>query len=68
MKLYTKPFKDGSGSHAGFKWWLRWNFAAWCWRRWLRYEGLPKGIKSMEGMEVWEKEVLLKLNKNPHYD
>ncbi|HEY5918601.1 MAG TPA: hypothetical protein VIU13_14390 [Chryseolinea sp.] len=55
MKLYTPPFRDGNGINAGFKWWWRWNFAAWCWRRWLRYEGLPKDHVTVEQMQEFER-------------
>lgn len=58
MKLYTKLFKDGNNTYAGFNWWIRWNFAAWCWRRWLIYEGMPNKIKTVEEMQDWNSELI----------
>lgn len=57
MKFYTKFLHDGNGylgfSWSSFKWWVRWNFAAWCLRRWLRYEGMPKRITDFDEADRW---------------
>ena len=50
-------FKDGGGSPCGFKWWIKWNFAFWCLRKWLEYEGMPKGTKKLKEVLKWEKKI-----------
>jgi hypothetical protein len=52
-------FKDngGKGKPCGFKWWLRWNIAFWHLRKWLEYEGMPKGIKDIDEVLKWEKKI-----------
>ena len=50
-------FKDGSGSPCGFKWWLKWNIAFWHLRKWLEYEGMPKGTKNIKEVLKWEKKI-----------
>jgi len=46
-------FKDEGGDLCSFRWWRRWKIAKWHWRKWLEYEGMPKGIKDIEKMKKY---------------
>lgn len=51
-------FKDEDGNKVSFEWWRKWKIAKWHWRKWLEYEGMPKGNKSTDKFLFWEKKVL----------
>lgn len=41
-------FKDEAGNDVSFKWWIKWHLAKYHLRKWLEYEGMPKGIKDFQ--------------------
>lgn len=41
-------------------WYIRWRIARWHWRKWLRYEGMPKYLKTLEEMLDWETKAVLR--------
>lgn len=46
-------FKDECGVSVNFGWWIRWKIAKWHLRCWLRYEGMPKNLKTFNEMKDW---------------
>jgi hypothetical protein len=39
-------------------WKVKWVIAKWHWRCWLRYEGMPKRLKTTEEMGEWNKKLI----------
>ena len=47
-------FKDGYGKNpVPFKWWISWKIALWHLKKWLEYEGMPKGITDIYEILKW---------------
>lgn len=61
MKIlfWKRIFVDKNGEYTGFNWWIRWVIAFWHLRKWLEYEGMPKGTKNFDIVMEWEKRVAM---------